>query len=74
MINKENLIISYNGDDDSDRYDLLVNSIPSWISKEKINVTLSSDETSLSTTMSHCKKLIWVKQMLKKCNVYDIYL
>lgn len=27
------------------------------------------DKHEYITIMSHCKKLLWVKQMLKKCNV-----
>ena len=50
MIDKENLMISYNGDDDSDGYFPLVNNIISWVSKEKISVSLYSDEDEYTTT------------------------
>ena len=41
VTDKENLMISYTGDDGCFP---LVNNIISWVSKEKINITLSSDE------------------------------
>lgn len=58
MIDKENLMISYNGDDDSDGYFPLVTNIISWVSKEKISASLYSDEDEYTTIRSHCKKLL----------------
>lgn len=62
-------MLSYIGDDDSDGYLPLGNSIMSWFSMEKIYVSLYYDEDEYTTTGSYCKKLLWVKKILKECIV-----
>lgn len=58
MIDKENLMISYNSEDNSDGCFPLVNNMISWASKEQICVPLYSDEDEYTTKESHCKKLL----------------
>lgn len=48
---------------------LISNNIISWDIKEQINMIVPFDEAKLSTAGCSGKQLLWVKQMLKKCNV-----
>lgn len=49
MTDKENIVLSYTGDDDSDGCCPLGNNIMSWVSKEKIYVSLYSDKYDYTT-------------------------
>lgn len=62
-------MISFNGYDDNDGCFFIVNNIISWVSKEKIIIILSSDEAKFSTAGISGKQLLWMKKMLKECNV-----
>lgn len=73
MTDNENLVISYTDDYERnstcDECFPLVNDIISWIIKEQNYVTLSFDEAEYTITGSTGKKLLWMKQMFKECNV-----
>lgn len=69
VTDKENSMISYTGDDDSDKCFPLVYNIMYWVSKEQIFVSLYFDEDEYTIIQSCCMKLLWVKNMLKECNV-----
>lgn len=53
----------------SNRCSFISNNIISWDIKERIDMTLPSDEAKFYIAECSGKQLLHVKQMLKKCNV-----
>lgn len=66
LIDKQNLMIIYT----SFGWPSLINNIISWVSKDKISISLSSNEDAYTTTGSSGKQLLWMKKMLKKYNMW----